>query len=212
MSDFASKLQLMMQRVDIPSWTALQKSAGISERQVLRLRRGEVRQMRVEVLLKVAQTLQVGLDELVGEEFFTNSRNVGSGGSGDSGSSGDAIAQPQIPDEQQHLRYELQQETLHLIESLLVQFPIAAEKAKENPNLAAIKILPLIENPLKKLLTAWGIREIAQIGSEVEYNPQYHQMREGTATKGDMVVVRTPGYMQGDKLIYRAQVSLNRLV
>ncbi|BAZ06734.1 XRE family transcriptional regulator [Calothrix sp. NIES-3974] len=205
MADFASKLQLMMQRANIPNWKALQRLAGISERQVLRLRRGEVGQMRVEVLLKVARVLQVSFDELLIDSVV----DVEPGESEKS-----SLATKHNPQEttelttnQESIRHDLQREILDLMESLLVQFPIAAAKARENPNLAASKIVPLVENPLKKLLTAWEITEIANVGATIAYNPQYHQIREGTAQPGDLVIVRSPGYLQKGRLIYRAQVS-----
>ena len=54
-----------MQRVSISSFKALARSSGVSERQLMRLRRGEVEQMRVDVLLKLSQALQEPLTELV---------------------------------------------------------------------------------------------------------------------------------------------------
>lgn len=205
MADFASKLQLMMQRANIPNWKALQRLGGISERQVLRLRRGEVGQMRVEVLLKVARVLQVSLDELLIDSAID--AKVGESEKSDLAVKHGQGETTDLATHHPSNRNDLQREVLDLIESLLVQFPIAAAKARENPNLEASKIIPLVEHPLKKLLTAWEITEIASVGTKIAYNPQYHQIREGTAQVGELVIVRSPGYHQQGRLIYRAQVS-----
>ncbi|MGH8002216.1 MAG: helix-turn-helix domain-containing protein, partial [Brasilonema sp.] len=63
--DFTSQLHDLMQRVGISSFKALSRTAGVSERQLLRLRRLGVEQMRASVLLKLAPALQLTLNELV---------------------------------------------------------------------------------------------------------------------------------------------------
>ena len=45
------------------------------------------------------------------------------------------------------------------------------------------------------------------MGAEVAYNPQMHELIEGTAEPGATVRVRYTGYVQGEKLLYRAKVS-----
>jgi len=57
------------------------------------------------------------------------------------------------------------------------------------------------------LLQQWGVEAIAPVGAELPYDPQQHQLLEGTAQAGDQVLVRYTGYRQGDKLLYRAKVS-----
>jgi transcriptional regulator with XRE-family HTH domain len=63
--DFTQSLQKLMQRLGVSSYKALAKTAGVSDRQLLRLRRGELNRMRVDVLLKLSQALQVSVTELV---------------------------------------------------------------------------------------------------------------------------------------------------
>lgn len=212
--DFTHTLQHLMQRVGFSSFRALSLTAGVSERQILRLRRGEVQQMRVDVLIKLSEVLQITLGELV--ETFSQIKLV-------------KEKVPQNPEllqqitdlkteyerslgqlEQQRelLLQEFQQTSLQLLESLLLQFPTAAHKAIENPQLAAVKILPLVEKPLQKLLQQWQVEAIAPVGAELSYDPQIHQLMEGTAQPGDKVKVRYTGYRQGDKLLYRAKVSV----
>ncbi|MBD2593296.1 nucleotide exchange factor GrpE [Nostoc sp. MBR 210] len=211
--DFTQKLQDLSQKVGITSFKALSKAAGVSERQILRLRRGEVEQIRVDVLLKLAFVLQVSLNELV---TAFSSRELNQADQVATQQMLQEIAdlkteyqrsQLQIKQQRELLLQEFQQSSLQLLESLLLQFPAAAQKARENPQLEAVKILPLIENSLKKLLQAWGIEAIAPIGAEIPYDPQKHQLSKGNAQPGELVKVRYSGYLQGDKLLYRVTVS-----
>jgi len=212
-NDFTQKLQDLTQKVGIPSFRALSKAAGVSQRQILQLRRGGVEQMRVAVLLKLSSVLQVSLRELV---TTFSSREL----SQDNEVSPPQLLQQitdlkteyqrsqlQIEQQRELLLQEFQQSSLQLLESLLVYFPTAAHQARENPQLAAVKIVPLIENPLRKILQAWGVEAIAPVGAEIPYNPQLHQLTKGNAQPGELVTVSHTGYRQGDKLLYRAKVT-----
>lgn len=207
--DFTQSLQKLMQRLGVSSYKALAKTAGVSDRQLLRLRRGELNRMRVDVLLKLSQALQVSVTELVvtfspATEQPTRQEE-----------STPAVAQlkkeyerlqAQLDSQRQELWLEFQQSSLQVIESWLLQWPTAAQKARENPQLAAIKLLPLVR-PIEQLLQKWEVEAIAPVGSEVAYDPQLHQLLEGTAQPGEKVKVRYTGYHQGNKLLYRAKVS-----
>ncbi|MEH1920629.1 nucleotide exchange factor GrpE [Nostoc sp.] len=209
----SQKLQDLMQQVGISSFKALSRAAGVSERQILRLRQGKLEQMRVDVLLKLSSVLQMSLSELITtfstvellqektaptqellQEITDLRREYDR-------------SQLQLEQQREILLQELQQSTLQLLESLLLQWPTAAQKAQENPQLAAVKIVPLVQKPLEKLLQAWGVEAIAPVGAELPYNPQLHQLMEGTAQPGETVKVRYTGYLQGQKLLYRAKVS-----
>ncbi|MEH1792279.1 nucleotide exchange factor GrpE [Nostoc sp.] len=211
--DFTEKLQGLMQRVDISSFKALSRAAGVSERQILRLRQGKLEQMRVEVLLKLSLILQMPLSELV-VTFSTGELLQ------DKTASIQELLQEiadlkkeyersqlQLEQQREILVQEFQQSTLQLLESLLLQWPTAAQKAQENPQLAAVKIVPLVQKPLEKLLQAWGVEAIAPVGAELPYDPQLHQLMEGTSQSGETVKVRYTGYLQGEKLLHRAKVS-----
>ncbi|MEH2409022.1 MAG: nucleotide exchange factor GrpE [Nostoc sp.] len=207
------KLQDLMQQVGISSFKALSRAAGVSERQLLRLRQGKLEQMRVDVLLKLSSVLQMSLNELnatfssvelLQEKVAPTQELL------------EEIAdlrkeyqrsQLQLEQQREILLQEFQQSSLQLLESLLLQWPTAAHKAQENPQLAAVKIVPLVQKPLEKLLQAWGVEAIAPVGAELPYNPQLHQLMEGTAQLGEIVKVRYTGYLQGEKLLYRAKVS-----
>ena len=207
--DFTQSLQKLMQGLGVSSYKALAKTAGVSDRQLLRLRRGELNQMRVDVLLKLSQALQVSLTELV-VTFSPATEQPPP-----EEESTPAVAQlkkeyerlqAQLDTQRQELWLEFQQSSLQVIESWLLQWPTAAQKARENPQLAAVKLLPLVR-PIEQLLQKWEVEAIAPVGAEVAYDPQLHQPLEGTAQPGEKVKVRYTGYRQGDKLLYRAKVS-----
>lgn len=213
--DYTHSLQQMMQRVGVSSYKTLSQQAKVSEKQIRKLRRGEIEQMRLDVLLKLSQALQVSLDELV-TTFSAIAPSVTVAPSKDSQPVAELKItelnreyerlQAELARQQQELRQEFQLTSLQAIESWLLQWPTAAQKAKENPDLAAVKLLPLVK-PIEQLLQQWGVEAIAPVGTEVEYNPQLHQLLSGSVQLGEKVIVRYTGYRQGEKLLYRAKVS-----
>ncbi|MBD2206386.1 nucleotide exchange factor GrpE [Calothrix sp. FACHB-1219] len=223
---FTHLLQNLMQQVGISSFKALSHAAGVSERQILRLRQGKVAQMRVDILLKLSQVLQISLDELVvrfsklAPDIVLNQDNQERKRHSVPSNTEQELLQKiselkneyersqlALQQQRERLLQEFQQQSLQYLESLLLQWPTAAHKAAENPQLAAIKIVPLVQKPLDKLLQEWGIEAIASVGAELPYDPQFHQSMEGNLQPGERVKVRYIGYRQGDRLLYRAKVS-----
>ena len=209
MTNHTQKLQNLMQRVNISSFKALSRDAGVSERQILHLRQGKLEQMRVDVLLKLSQVLKISVSELI--ETFSAISTQHSPLPNQKEIAELKVeyqrSQLQLAQQREILTQEFQQSSLQLLESLLLQWPTAAQKARENPQLAAIKIVPLVQKPLERLLQEWGIQAIAPVGAEVPYNPQMHQLMAGTAQPGETVKIRYTGYLQGENLLYRAKVS-----
>lgn len=210
--DYTCQLQHLMQQMGISSFKALARSSKVSERQLMRLRHGEILEMRVDVLLKLSQALQVPLLELVATFSSIELREENAPPTSASKS---AIAdlkqeyqrlQVQLEQQRQVLWQEFQQLSLQVLELWLVQWPTAAHKAQENPQLPAVRLLPLLR-PMEQLLQQWGVEALAPVGAELAYDPQMHQLLEGTAQLGERVKVRYTGYRQGDKLLYRAKVS-----
>ncbi|AFY99972.1 nucleotide exchange factor GrpE [Calothrix sp. PCC 6303] len=218
MSDvnYTQQLQGLMRNAEITSFNALCQVACVSRRQLLKLRRGEVEQVKIETLIKLSQALNISLDALINGLLpldvkcsfsnitETDTKNVTS------------VLEKQetlklgenFTEEQKQVVLEgFQQSCLEILESLLLQLPTVAHKARENPQLPAVNILPLLEKPLERLLQAWGIEAIAQVGEEVFYNPQLHQPMEGNILPSQIVKVRYVGYQQRGKLLYRAKVS-----
>lgn len=203
---YTPQLRSHMASVGIPSFKALSQAAGVSEWQVLQLRQGKADQMRVNVLIKLGRVLGRSLEQLV-QEF--SSLEVGASASA---ASLETLQQEyqrlqtQLAQQKADLNQELQRQILQTLETLLLQLPTAAYAAQQNPELPAQRLLPLLK-PIDHLLQKWGIEAIAPVGAEIPYDPQWHQLLEGTANVSDRVRVRYTGYRQGETLLYRAKVS-----
>jgi transcriptional regulator with XRE-family HTH domain len=194
-------LKSLMQLAGIPSFKALSRQAGVSERQITRLRQGKLAEMRIADANKLSQILKISLNQFLAT-FGINPPNP-------------EITvlqqeyqrlQTQMAQQQELLTQEFQTASLQVLESFLVYWPTAESKARENPEMAAVKLLPLVR-PVQQLLQQWGVEAIAPVGAEVPFEPQWHQLIQGTAQPGEPVKIRNPGYRHHQKLLLRAQVS-----
>jgi len=203
MADRTEILRQLMKLVDISSFQALSDRTGISRRAIDTLRKGNAATLRYADLAKLAEVLQIELNEFI-PKFIPES-------------SSSTIAdlreeykrlQQKLENQKQELRSQFERETIQQLESLLLQLPSAAHAAQNNPNMPAKNILPLLR-PIDALLQKWRISVIGSVGEEVSYDPQKHQLMEGSneIDDGDLAIVRYLGYMQGEKLLYRARVS-----
>ncbi|HEY9891876.1 MAG TPA: helix-turn-helix domain-containing protein [Candidatus Sericytochromatia bacterium] len=210
-SDFTQPLQELMQGVGISSFKALSKTTGVSEKQLRRLRKGQVDQLRVENLLKLSQVLQVSVSELL-----TRFSSVEANKPWLPQQETESLTvlkqeyqrlQQQLENQRDTLKQEFQQSSLQILESWLVQWPTAAYAAGQNQQLPAVRLLPLVR-PVEQLMQEWGVEAIASVGSEIPYDPQWHQLMEGIAQPGELVKVRYTGYrLRDSKLLHRAKVS-----
>lgn len=201
--DYAPQLQRLMQQAGLGGDRELSQKAGVSELQLSRLRRGLALQTRADILLKISQALEISLNELLAT-FAPGSVELEQ-------PTPTAIEQEYqrlqatLDTQRASLLEEFQLSSLQILESWMLQWPTAARKVQENQHLPAVKLLPLLR-PVEKLLEQWGVESIAPVGASIPYNPQQHQLLEGTAQPGEQVKVRYTGYRQGDKLLYRAKV------
>nr|MCF6375435.1 helix-turn-helix domain-containing protein [Tychonema sp. BBK16] len=202
--DYASQLQCLMQQAGLGGDRELSQKAGVSELELSRLRRGLALQTRVEILLKISQALQISLNEVLAT-FAPGSVELEQPAPTAMQQEYQRL-QATLDVQRESLMQEFQLSSLQILESWMLQWPTAASKAQENHHLPAVKLLPLVR-PVEKLLQEWGVEAIATVGSSIPYNPQQHQLLEGTAQPGELVKVRYTGYKQGDKLLYRAKVS-----
>lgn len=185
--DYTPVLKQLMAQVGISSFKQLSQQAGVSQNQILRLRQGQIKQMRLEVLLALATGLSISVSELI--ELFSSE-----------------TVTPALSPSEASLREQFQRESLQVIESWLLQWPTAVSAIAQNPDLPAQRVIKLL-NPLEQLLQSWGVQRIGQVGEEVTYNPAQHQLLSGKAQPGERVRVRYVGYQHGEKLLYRAQVE-----
>jgi molecular chaperone GrpE (heat shock protein) len=222
MPNYTSHLRALMQPLGFTSFRALSQAAGVSEWQLEQLRKGQILQLRVATLAKLSQVLQKPMSELLSifsEEgaIPTEAAEVQTSQLTHQAANPAALEleelqreyqrlQTQLVQQQETLRQEFQQASLQILESWMLHFPTAAYAVQQNPQLLASRLLPLLR-PVEQLLQSWGIESIAPVGTEVAFDPQWHQLKEGTANPGELVKIRNAGYRQGDKLLYRAQVS-----
>ncbi|WP_313926769.1 helix-turn-helix domain-containing protein [Microcoleus sp. FACHB-1515] len=202
--DYTHRLRSHMQSVGVLSFRALSRQSGVSERQIDRLRRGEADRMQVQSLHKIGQVLNLSIAQLI-EQF--SSLSIESAVPVESNLQQEyQRLQVQLVEQRETLKQEFQRSTLQSIESWLLQFPTAAYAAQQNPQLPAVRLLPLMR-PIEQLLQDWGVEAIAAVGEEVPFDPQLHQLMDGSANLGDRVRIRYAGYRQGDRLLHRAKVS-----
>ncbi|PZO36390.1 MAG: nucleotide exchange factor GrpE [Pseudanabaena frigida] len=209
MGDRTEILRQLMKLVDISSFQALSDRTGISRRAIDTIRKGNVSTLRYTDLAKLAEVLQINLNELFAKFITEPTSNIESPNL-------EIIAlreeyqrlQQKLENQKQELRSQFERETIQQLESLLLQLPSAAHAAQNNPNMLAKNILPLLR-PIDALLQKWGISAIGSVGVEVAYDPQKHQLMEGSdrIEEGDPAIVRYVGYRQGEKLLYRARVA-----
>jgi molecular chaperone GrpE (heat shock protein) len=208
--DFTPQLRQWMEPQGISTLAALSQQTQIPEKALRRLRRGEIGSLSLARLQTLANCLHISLQELLqglgGLESPPQERAQPALGEVSSWSEEYQRLQQQLHTQQQEIEQAFQQSTLQILESLILQLPTAAYAAQQNPQLPAIKLLPLL-GPIHQLLQSWKITAIAPVGETVPYDPQQHQLLEGTAEPGSLVRVRYTGYRQADQLLYRAKVS-----
>lgn len=202
--DYSPQLQELMQRAGISTLEELSQIAGVSPLQIIRLRRGLALQTPVSILLKISQGLKISLSELLAV-FAPGSVPSETPIRGDLEPEYQRL-QMQMEQQRSTLLEEWKRESLHVLESWLLQWPTVVYRVQENPQLPAVKLLPFVR-PVEQLMRQWGVDMIAPVGTKVPYDPHLHQLLEGTAEPGEQVIVRYTGYREGNKLLYRAKVS-----
>ncbi|MFO0307889.1 MAG: nucleotide exchange factor GrpE [Pseudanabaena sp.] len=209
MNDRTEILRLLMKQVGISSFQILSERTGISRRAIDTLRKRNAATLRYADLAKLAEVLQIEVTEVIAK-FISDSNNP------ESPISEIAALREEYQRLQQklelqkfELRSQFERETIQQLESLILQLPSAGYAAQQNPNMLAKNILPLLR-PIDALLQKWGITAIGSVGKEVNFDSQKHQLMEGSdeIKEGDIAIVRYVGYMQGEKLLYRARVSI----
>jgi DNA-binding Xre family transcriptional regulator len=203
--DRTAQLQELMQKVGISSFRELYRSTGTSAHTIKKLRSGEIDTLRWQTIVKISDIFQISIDEFT--SIF---------GDRDLGSQSRSIGilqqeyqqlQQQFQQQRETLQSEFQAQSLQTIESFLTYFPTAKHAAINNPDFPASKLFPLVAS-IDRLIQSWSVTVIGDVGSQVKYNPRWHQLIAGIASPDQLVTVRYVGYRQDDKLIFRAKVGL----
>lgn len=192
MTEIKTFLQDLMTQNDIANYLELSRKSKVSERQFYRLENNLLDHIPLGVLKKISTTLNIPLSSLI--EKLTNQIDR-------------AYFNDTPSLENNTLIKEYQQETISILESLLLQLPTVVYAVKNNPDLPANRLLPLLE-PINQLLSSWGISSIGSVGDIVDYNPQEHELMDNDDQENiSKVEIRYVGYRQQDKLLYRAKVT-----
>lgn len=208
-------LKRLMEAADIPSFRALARQAEVSNWSVQQLRRDRILTMRVDILQKLATALNLSLPELLSQFGVVANASHTATTSSPSTEGADRIAaleaeyqrlQTQLDQQATLLQQQFQKEALTVLESWLLQWPTVTHAVEKNPDLPASRLVPLVQ-PVQNLLEQWGVAAIAPVGAEIPFNPQEHQLMNGTAEPGELVKVRYTGFRQGETLLHRAKVS-----
>ncbi len=199
------KLRSLMHDAGINSFKQLAQLTGTSERTLRKLRSGELDTLRWQTLVKISDVLKIDIGNTI--EIF-GERSIASNSTEkiQSIEREYRILQQQLHQQRETLQAEFQHQSLQTLESFLTYFPAAKYAASNNPDFPASKIFPLLQS-IDRLIEQWGVTTIGDIGAQIAYDPQAHQLIEGSANSGELVTVRFNGYRQGDKLTFRAKVS-----
>ncbi|HIK38375.1 MAG: XRE family transcriptional regulator [Geminocystis sp.] len=176
------------EKINCDNYRQWSRKSKVPELQFYRLENGLLEQTPLGVIRKIAESVGLPLDVAIRQ-----------------------LTQPQEEEKpsQSEARQQFQEETLSILESLLLQLPTFVDAIRRHPDLPASRLLPFLQ-PLYQLLKTWGIEPIGQVGEIVRYNPQEHELMEDTPpSAGDIkwVRIRYVGYRQGARLLYRARVS-----
>ncbi|PSN17958.1 hypothetical protein C7271_15020 [filamentous cyanobacterium CCP5] len=193
-----------MEAAGIASFRALADAAGVSTWTLRQLRGGAIASIRLADLQSLAQVLGISLPTLVAD--FSATSDPASKPQIEAIQQEYQRLQQQLQQQQRVLREEFQAEVLNTLESWLLQWPTAAHAASQNPAVPAARLIPLM-CPIETLLENWQVEQIAAVGAEIPFDPQQHQLMDGSAEPGDPVRVRYTGYRQKERLLYRAKVS-----
>ncbi len=204
-----------MKQLGLMHWKQLAQKAGISTLRLRQIRSGSVGPIPWGELRQLAQALNWSMGELeqqLGlEPLATPSEPLPVVGQSNS------ELEAQLRQQCQRLRAELEnqksqlwesfcQSTFEELQTLLTNYPTAAEMARIKPDLPAKNLTALFAT-LDNLLENWGYEPIGQPWESVPYNPQFHQGDCDEMQPGEAVYIRFVGYRQGDRILSPAKVS-----
>ncbi|MCT7982635.1 XRE family transcriptional regulator [Laspinema sp. A4] len=202
-----------MKQLGLIHWKQLAQTAGISTLRLRQIRSGAIGNIPWGELRQLAQALNWSIGELEQQlnPLPTPSKTALVIGTCHS------ELEAQLRQQCQRLREELEaqksqiweefcQSTFEELQTLLTNYPTAAEMARIKPDLPA-KNLTALFAPLDNLLENWGYEPIGHPWESVAYNPQFHQGDSEEIQPGEVVYIRFVGYRQGDRILSPAKVS-----
>lgn len=202
-------LRQLMTDCGIDTFKTLSLRSQVSLGAIKRLQQGHILTMQVQTVRKIAEVLQISVDDLV-RSLTTESIPIPKPNASNSElqQEYDRLAQ-KLKHQERNLRETFQHEALQTLEPWLIQWSAAAHAAQTNPQLMASKLLPLL-SPIDRLLIEWGVSPIGAIGEEYDYDPALHHGMNGDFQVGDRIRIRFLGYRYqnstGNHVLHRAKV------
>ena len=201
-------LRERMNQLDILDWQDLGEKAGLSRYAVRLVRQGDVGNLKLDQLRRLATVLNLNFQEFdrtlsalpMSATITTNPTEI-----------------EELKQQCFRLREELQQQKTQLtadfrratfeeLQTLLTNYPAARKTAEAKPEMPA-KNLSALFTPLENLLSSWSFETIGSAWEQVTYNPQLHQPDVEDITEGELVYIRFVGYREGERILAPAKVS-----
>lgn len=192
-----------MARSGFTSFRALAKAAAVSEAQLRQLRRGDVAQLRLAAVQRLASVLALDWRQLIGIDPKAQQSTA----QVDQLRAEYGRLEQRMAAESDRVRLEVQRSALVILEPWLKNWPkVVHAVGSSRPELPLAQVLGLLA-PIDQLLASWNLERMGTIGESIVFDPRWHIAIEGNPAPGDPVLVRRPGYRQGDVLLARAEVS-----
>jgi DNA-binding Xre family transcriptional regulator len=205
--DRQAALRRLMARVQLTSWRSLSAASGVSMRQIRAVRQGELDRLTLGMIDRLAEALACSRAEfletlawLAGADQSLTTSDQTSVLQAECDRLREALDQQAT-----ELNHRFQTQAIDQLESFLTFWPVAADRARRDSSLPAIKLVPLLK-PIEALLTSWQVETIGAIGQLTEFDPTQHQPIGDQLHPGDRVRVTHCGYRHADRLLFRAKV------
>jgi transcriptional regulator with XRE-family HTH domain len=190
-----------MARSGFTQFRALAQAAAISDHQLRQLRRGQVAPLRLGTIQRVATVLDLDWRLLAApltarptpdnRQLQAEYRRL----------------EQRLAQNAAQVQLDVQRSALNILEPWLKNWPkVIQAVGTSRPDLPIAQVLGLL-GPIDRLLDSWDLAWIGAIGETIAFDPTEHVAIEGSPSPGDSVVVRRPGYRQGDVLLARAEVT-----
>ncbi|NER21203.1 MAG: helix-turn-helix domain-containing protein [Symploca sp. SIO1C2] len=200
-----NRLRKRRHQLGISTWEALRARSGLTSYELQQLCKGEIGQLKISQLRKLAASLDWSLEELIHNiDHQSILLTAKSRVSNLLKATTEATKLRQLQQQCFRLRRELrhqsrqlstdfQKSTFEQLQTLLTNYPSAKHMAQAKPDLPA-KNLTSLFTPLESLLQSWGYEPIGKPWEQVPYNPQLHQADTDDIEEGELVYIRFIGY------------------
>ncbi len=190
-----------LQQAGIADWQQLQQLSGLTTEQVNQVRMGNVHQISLLQLQRIADVLDWSLDHLLSAYGLSTLHHE------NRALRQEGLRLQEMLRQQQTASAETwQRDAFTLLQSLLTTYPSIRQMIHTKPDLPA-KNLSSLFTSLDNVVQAWNYEPIGAVWSQVVYDPQLHQPDQPDLAAGELVYVRFIGYKLGNVILCPAKVS-----